>query len=344
MDFSHPIFIQWLKTAVNDQQYIIQRVEPLAGDAGFRRYARVYVQKDSVNSTFIVVISPPQLEKNARFISIALMLRQSGINASHILATELVLGFFLLKDMSSTHLQDVLKPNTIDMHYYPLFELLGSFYSLPQDKVNALGQYDYDILLHEMGLFKDWFVSEFLQLSLDESTDFVLKNTQHFIAYQCNLQPKVFVHRDFHCRNIMVCDDGYGVIDFQDALHGPYTYDFVSLVKDCYTVSPDEKIKKWMLQFYRQCVVHNIKQPIEINQFITDVTIMGLQRHIKVLGIFCRLYLRDGKSRYLCDLPTVYQYVVQAALSLPETREFGLWLKSLAEIFTQRLYSLIGMP
>ena len=254
-------------------------LRPASEDASFRRYFRV---DDAASATsFIVMDAPPDKEDTAPFIKVTQMLRDGDVHAPAIIASDPEQGFLLLED-------------------------LGTRTYLPP--------YDDAFLRTEMQLFDDWYADRHLGKPLTASQLDALAGIKQCLVDNSLLQPQVFVHRDYHSRNLMVLEhDNPGVIDYQDAMHGAITYDLVSLFKDCYIEWPRERVVGWV-----QTYLQRSSLDCSLEEFLRWFDLMGLQRHLKVLGIFCRLYYRDGKSQYLDDLPLVKRYVINTCALYPE--------------------------
>ncbi len=286
--------------------------KPLSGDAGFRRYFRLDSQP-----AVLAVYAPPETEKNAEFVRIATAWRKQGIRTPAILAADIERGFMLIEDFGAQSLSDILGGlrkvdiNTADMDtvkqaYEPILDSLLALQTAQFDL--ALPPYDTEVLKTEMALFPEWFVQSLLGLELSQQDEQSLHDALDWIVQQCVIQPEVTVHRDFHCRNIQIDQQGeVGLIDFQDAIQGPVTYDLVSLLKDCYQRWPSQWVNEQALA-YRARLPRSLQMQSD-KAFLRAFDLMGLQRHIKVLGIFARLALRDHKRAYLNDLPLVIAYV-----------------------------------
>ena len=198
-----------------------------------------------------------------------------------------------------------------------------------------------------MQLFSDWFCKAFLELELSDSEHAVVDQAMHFLEEAALSQPTVMVHRDFHSRNLMLLDDSavpaLGVIDFQDAVHGPYSYDVVSLLRDCYLRWEPETVNRWALAYWQAARADGLLADVSEAQFLRDFDLMGLQRHLKVMGIFCRLSLRDNKSQYLADIPLVSQYFLEVSRQYPELGDFVEWFNRRAmPVADQRLPKSAG--
>ncbi len=329
-------------------------LEMVSGDASFRRYFRMRLAADklsgsavpNVANSYILVDAPPEHEDCQRFVRVADAFRDAGLYAPVVHEVDYYLGFMLLQDFGdSLYLPALLQAQkTHDLPRASLLyeQAMSALLDLQQNCLAVdLPLYDKDLLHHELSLFDQWFCTAFLGLQLDPAEHALIERTYDFLEEAALMQPYVCVHRDYHSRNLMVRDDienqAPGVVDFQDAVAGPYTYDPVSLLRDCYIVWPDAQVQQWALQYLDQARSRGII-PDSLNEedFLRDFDLMGLQRHLKVLGIFCRLNLRDGKAQYLQDLPQVIAYVLRVAASYTELVEFTEW-------FRHRLLPLIAV-
>jgi len=287
----------WLQS-VSDTP--LANLRPASADASFRRYFRV---DDAAGNSFIVMDAPPEKEDTAPFIHITGLIRGVGVNSPAILAQDIEQGFLLLSDLGNRTYLDHLQRQS-DILYSDAIDALISMQGI-QDGLPA---YDSDKLLTEMGLFEQWYVGRHLESALSEAQQAVLNDTMQLLVDNALQQPQVFVHRDYHSRNLMLTDDNSpGVIDFQDAVIGAITYDLVSLFKDCYIEWPRQRIETWLDEYLSKSGLD-----ADHDSFIRWFDLMGVQRHLKVLGIFCRLYYRDGKAQYLDDLPLTHKYVIDA--------------------------------
>ena len=299
-------------------------LQSLAGDAGFRRYFRVLGQP-----SLIAVDSPPEKEKNQAYIAVSLAFQRCGIVTPKIVAVDFANGFFLLEDFGLRLLQPELTsenpPAAVAERYSQAETVLREIQCVaPESRVFPL--YDAHELQVEMDLFVKWFVAELLGQSLDKNEQRMLRELCEDLIRSALEQPQVVVHKDFHSRNLMLLEDNrIGLIDFQDALVGPITYDLVSLLKDCYLHLPADQVEQRALDFKRTLEADKRLETMTDQEFLCSFDKMGLQRHIKVLGIFARLSLRDGKSSYLNDLPLVIRYTLETAQSYPQTQAFYSW-------------------
>ena len=296
----------------------------VSGDASFRRYFR---WSSGDGHSWIAVDAPPEHENSLQFVKVAEMLQ--SVNAPRVLAKDLEQGFMLLSDLGDQLYLPLLKQAQEDDHQKKANDLycraIDSLCHIQEIPASDLPDYDKELLLSEMELFRDWFLQKHLGLELTADEHRLLDKTFEYLVRSAQEQPQVFVHRDFHSRNIMQCDgDKPGIIDFQDAVRGPLTYDLLSLLRDCYIQWTPQQVEYW-IDYY----LERTPAVLEKTQFIQWFDWMGLQRHIKVAGIFCRLNYRDGKAGYLKDIPLTLTYILQQAENYPDMSEFHQWLKDI---------------
>ena len=326
---------KWIQQTLNKRSDIVLDggllLIPLSGDAGFRRYYRL----NSKPSLLAVTASANSgtSESAAYFATLSHSLRQSRIAVPNVLTYQADDNYMLLEDFGDRIFFNELNDNTTDYLYRKALTELIKLQKIPRDRVN-IPRYSQPILGSEMEFFREWFVGKLLGYSLSMQEQRMIDCTFTFLEQQALAQPQVFVHRDYHSRNLLVRQDKpLGIIDFQDAALGPVTYDLVSLLKDCYIRWPRERVLLWVENFWRQTGVkesgYNVNLNANLDKFITWFDWMGLQRHIKVLGTFARLYLRDGKPGYLDDLPLVVTYVEETladySVSEPASADFADW-------------------
>ena len=297
-------------------------LEALAGDAGFRRYYRL-----NTTPSMIAVDSPPSKENNLAYAKISLALNTRGIRRPHLYAVDFSRGFFLLEDLGEQLLQPLLSAETVTNLYSQAELMLLKIQKSPLDH-DVFPTYDKAILTQEFDLFATWFVKELLGISLDKPAKSMLNKLCNDLITSALSQPQVIVHRDYHSRNLMFLEDQkLAVIDFQDAVIGPITYDLVSLLKDCYVCWPVELVELRALSYKQQLEDSGLVAAMDDETFMRWFDLMGLQRHIKVMGVFARLALRDGKTGYLQDIPLVVAYVVDIFKRYPEVAAFGQWFE-----------------
>jgi N-acetylmuramate 1-kinase len=281
-----------------------------SADASFRQYFRVSNNQDG--KTYIVMDAPPDKEDCRPFIQVTDLLRSVGVNAPAIIALDMAQGFLLLDDLGSKPYLDHLNADTAEKLYIDAIDAL-----IRMQTIDAiLPAYDAKFLQTEMDLFETWYLNRHLDVQLSETQQAALASICKLLIENAEQQPQVFVHRDYHSRNLMITDENNpGVIDYQDAMIGPITYDLVSIFKDCYIEWPRDKVEHWLdLYLARLTPTFFIEKDTLLRWF----DLMGVQRHLKVLGIFARLNYRDGKSQYLNDLPLTLKYVIDACDRYPE--------------------------
>ncbi len=305
----------------NDESAVLSMV---SGDASFRRYYRLSLPGDM---HFIAVHAPPDKEDNPAFIAVQQRMMAADLRVPGLLGWDLQRGFLLQEDFGDALLRPALDNlAAADRYYQQAFGSLLKMQAMPL-AAGDLPDYDRGRLLEEMALFPHWFAEQLLGYTLSEDDWQMLARLFERLAARAEAQPQGFVHRDFHSRNIMLLADGeLGLIDFQDAVRGPLSYDLVSLLRDCYVHWPQAQVRDWALAFRCQAQDAGIAVPAP-EAFLQDFDWMGLQRHIKVLGIFARLKLRDGKSAYLDDLPLVMAYTLSVAREYAACRDFVAWFE-----------------
>lgn len=320
----------------------------VSGDASFRRYFRYTANGRS----WIAMDAPPEKEDSTGFIKIARQWFQQGIRVPEIIALDLQQGFLLLSDFGDRLLLAALNPNAPDQvqgdqYYLKAMHILCRIQSIDAES-SMLPHYDSKLLQTEMALFKNWLLEAKLGLSLSEKQSTDLQHCFDYLEQRALAQTQVVVHRDYHARNLMICDDNeLGVLDFQDAVIGAVTYDLVSLLRDCYIVWPEQAVENWCRAFYElsQSTESRTIMPSSFEEFKEDFDLMGLQRHIKVAGIFCRLSIRDGKHGYLNDIPRTLDYILRVSHSLIKRNPQRFHcLLPLVQIIEQDVYSRVLSP
>lgn len=328
---------EWTQTWLGRQQQWSQPVGDLqvvSGDASFRRYFRQPLKI----STLIAVDAPPEKEDCGPFVAIARSLHGHGLCVPEVLAWSSQEGFMLLTDLGDTLLRDELADDTVSTLYGAAMTALVQMQSCPAPADYFLPSYDRERLLTEMRLLSDWFIPKFLSLSLSDEQAQTLEQQFALIAGRVTEQPTVFVHRDYHSRNLMLTPTGeLGIIDFQDAVRGPITYDLASLLRDAYVVWPAADVARWVQQFRDELIANNALSPlVSAEQFQAWFDWMAAQRHLKVVGIFARLSLRDGKHGYLADIPLVYRYLLDEIADYAELQPLHQLLISLLPAYLAR--------
>ena len=319
--------LEQLRAWLSDQPGLrLDTLQQIAGDASFRRYYRV---ADTDGCTRVVMDAPPEHEDCRPFVDVTARLESAGVHVPHIHARDFDRGFLLLEDLGDIQYLDRLDENSAARLYGDALHALLAFQaSAPSD---GLPLYDESLLRFEMELFRDWLCSRHLGLELDAQENAMLDSVFKRLVDNALEQPQLFVHRDYHSRNLMLTDSNSpGIIDFQDAVRGPITYDLVSLLKDAYIRWPLDQVDRWVADYAKQALESGLISAEQESHFQRWFDLMGLQRHIKVAGIFARLYRRDGKAGYLADIPLVLDYILEMA---ERYREFS----GLADLITARV-------
>ncbi|QFT53356.1 aminoglycoside phosphotransferase family protein [Microbulbifer sp. THAF38] len=326
-DLRRETLTRWVGRALDTESPI--ELAKLTGDAGFRRYFRT-----STEPRLIAVDSPPERTNPARFIALADYLRRNGVHTPMVMAADTTNGYLLLEDLGDTQLFNVLSHDSVEGLYAEVMSELLSLQQIPREE-GLFPDYSQELLLTEMHIMPEWLVGKLLGYSLNEAENRLLQDTFQQLLESAASQPQTLVHRDYHSRNLMVRGgERPGIVDFQDAVWGPITYDLVSLLRDCYISWPRQRVERWALAYAATAEAAGVLEPVDPKEFIKWFDWMGLQRHIKVLGLFPRLSLRDGKQNYLGDLPLVIRYVLEVADRYEELKPFAQW-------FEQQLLPLI---
>ncbi|MFT5445259.1 MAG: aminoglycoside/choline kinase family phosphotransferase [Gammaproteobacteria bacterium] len=288
-------------------------VAPASSDASFRRYFR-FAHGDQSR---IVMDAPPPQEDCHPFVQVTAVLREAGLNVPQIFAADLIQGFLLLSDLGDEVYLDCLNDNNCDVLYHDAIKALVRMQS--RGDVSSLPAYCHDKLHDEMQLFVDWFCVRHLQIDCSGEALAVLENAFELLIHEAQVQPQVFVHRDYHSRNLMRTDhENPGILDYQDAVLGPIGYDLVSLLRDVYVRWPESQIDQWLAFYHQLASEENLLDNASIATFTRWFDLLGIQRHLKIAGIFARLNYRDGKARYLDDIDLTLAYLLDVAGRYPE--------------------------
>ncbi|AGA92186.1 aminoglycoside phosphotransferase [Thioflavicoccus mobilis 8321] len=285
---------------------------PASNDASFRRYWRLWHGERSL----IAMDAPPEKEDSARFVRIAEMLRAIGLDVPEILAADLEQGFLLISDLGRASYLDVLDEASVGRLYGEALDALVVLQA--RAPRTGLPPYDEALLRRELGIFTEWLLDGLLGRSAAEIEGGPLAAVWDHLVANALEQPRVCVHRDFHSRNLMASAPGPGILDFQDAVIGPVTYDLVSLLRDCYIAWPPERVEEWARGYLDRAQQAGILRPGDEDRFTRWMDLMGIQRHLKAAGIFARLKLRDARPGYLGDIPRTLGYVMTVAPAYPE--------------------------
>lgn len=304
--------IDWLE---NDLLLAVNHCERISGDASFRRYFRI----STPEGDFMVMDAPPEKENLNAFIRIAELLTHFQVHVPAIYKKNLHDGFLLLEDFGSEHFLDSLSNDTADALYQYAFDSLFTLQTKASLRNCELPRYNRELLQRELTIFDEWFLQNLLDIEIPRA---IWHEVCQLLVNSALEQPTICVHRDYHSRNLMILNhDSLGVIDFQDAVIGPITYDLVSLLRDCYIAWSEEQVQYWLAQYYQRLIEVQLID-CDLAQFKRWFDLMGLQRHLKAIGIFSRLYLRDDRDGYLTNIPRTLDYVTTVAANYPELAEF----------------------
>jgi len=293
---------------------LVDSLRPASADASFRRYFRVDTQS---GQSLIVMDAPPPQEDVRPFVKVAELFSATGVSVPTVLAQDTERGFLLLSDLGSTTYLKQLNPDTAHKLYLDAIDALIQLQV--QSRAGVLPVYDRELLHRELMLFPDWYVTRHLKATLSDAQSADLNRVFDMLLANNLAQAQVYVHRDYHSRNLMVMDKGNpGILDFQDAVYGPITYDLVSLLRDAYIQWDEELVLDWTIRYWERARKAGLPVSHDVDAFYRDFEFMGLQRHLKVLGIFARLYHRDGKDGYLNDIPLVMDYTRKTAYRYKE--------------------------
>ncbi len=319
------------------------RISVASADASFRRYFRASHGRRTSERTWIVMDAPPEKEDSRPYINVAGMLADAGVNAPKVIAQNLAEGFLLLSDLGhctylATLAQTGSTGRSADLLYRDALTTLVRMQTGCASRVGELPAYDAALLKREMELFPKWFIGNHLGLTIDAAERGLFASVFAILTDSALEQPRVFVHRDYHSRNLMATDSAIhgpnpGVLDFQDAVWGPITYDLVSLLRDCYIAWPIERVHAWLCD-YRDRARQAGLDVGDDAQFLRWFDLMGVQRHLKAIGIFARLAHRDGKRGYLNDIPRTLNYIRAVLPAYPE-------MQSLAQFIDMRIVPLL---
>lgn len=327
-DIRAKLIQDWLK---DDLGLEITDFQTASSDASFRRYFRVTHSQGQ----HIVMDAPPDLEDIRPFIKVATLLENSQVNVPHIHQQNLAQGFLLLEDFGSQNLLDQLNSDNASTLYESALDELLKLQTNTCIETSDLPHYDADLLRRELTLFYEWFAQKLLGKTISET---IQTSLNRFLISSALEQPQVCVHRDYHSRNLMYREnEAPGVIDFQDAVIGAITYDLVSLLRDCYISWTQPQLDEWIKDYFQRLTEAGLID-CSLEKFNRWFDLMGLQRHLKAIGIFARLNLRDSKSGYLKDIPRTMNYVVQVCQKYPELADFYAYLQAeILPIYQEKL-------
>ncbi|HYS56916.1 MAG TPA: phosphotransferase [Burkholderiales bacterium] len=315
---------RWLAATLGSDDFSIA---PASDDASFRRYLRI--RRGAAQASLVAMDAPPDKENCGPFVHVAHLLAEAGVHVPKIHAQDLEQGFLLLSDLGTTTYLDALDEHNAGRLYEDALDALLRIQRA--SRPGLLPDYDRELLEKELRLFPDWYVARQLQRELDAQQLQTLEKAFSSILDNNLGQPQVFVHRDYHSRNLMVCEPCPGILDFQDAVYGPITYDLVSLLRDAYIGWDEERVIDWAIRYWEKARAAGLPVPGDFADFYRDFEWMGAQRQLKVLGIFARLSFRDGKHGYLKDQPLVMSYLRRTCERYRELAALGRLLGELEQ-------------
>jgi N-acetylmuramate 1-kinase len=323
----------WLATLPRELDPRIDTLRPASADASFRRYFRL----DAAGGTLIAMDAPPAQEDSRPYVHVAGLLHAAGLNAPHILAQDLAQGFLLLSDLGSETYLHVLNDDNAAPLFTDAIDALVRWQLA--SRAGELPAYDAALLARELALFPDWYVARHLQYTLTDAQRAVLERTNRLLIDAALAQPSVYVHRDYMPRNLMVSTPNPGILDFQDAVIGPITYDIVSLLRDAFISWDEERVIDWAVRYWERARKASLPVAADFGEFYRAFEWMGLQRHLKVLGIFARINYRDGKPQYLADTPRFIRYVRAVTQRYRELKPLALLIDELEGVAVRAGYT-----
>ncbi|MFL9709167.1 aminoglycoside phosphotransferase family protein [Methylobacillus sp. Pita1] len=303
---------EWLNQGLQGKPY---HLTTASADASFRRYFRVHLAD---GDTLVAMDAPPPQEDCRPFVKVAALFEQAGLNVPKVLAQDVENGFLLLTDLGTQTFLDVLNEDNADALFRDAIDALVTWQLA--SKPGVLPEYDEALLRRELSLFPDWYVARHLNIELSESQRGTLENAFSTIVRYNLAQPSVYVHRDYMPRNLMISSPSPGILDFQDAVYGPISYDVASLFKDAFISWEEERVLDGAIRYWEKARKAGLPVRPDFGDFYRDFEWMGLQRHLKVLGIFARINYRDGKPKYLADTPRFMNYVRQVCVRYGELK------------------------
>lgn len=325
--------LDWLQQVPLLKEARFEHPTPASSDASFRRYYRIILEHPTTEAPYrslIIMDAPPEHENCEPFIQVSQQMLGYGLLVPKVLEQDLRQGFLLLTDLGNETYLSSLNADTVEQLYRNALNALVTLQVRGHDASLELPEYSEALLRQEMGLFSEWLCGTHLQRTFDNRTTSIWQNVQSRLVDAALAQPKVYVHRDYHSRNLMVSDSDIhspGILDFQDAVRGPLTYDAVSLLRDCYIRWPFEQVREWQRAYFLMLVEQRLLSRDEWTSFLEAMDLMGIQRHLKAAGIFARLYHRDGKEGYLGDLPRTLGYISEVGRCYQPFWSFADWVE-----------------
>jgi N-acetylmuramate 1-kinase len=322
VDFRRDALARWLESPLHGASFTLT---PASEDASFRRYFRASLAD---GRSYVAMDAPPGKEDCRPFLHVAQLLRDAGVNAPQVHAADLEQGFLLLSDLGQRTYLQALDPANAAALFADATESLLRWQLATRP--GELPPYDEALLRREMSLFPEWYIGKHLKKSLSAEQAARLESIFALLVQSALAQPAVYVHRDYMPRNLMVCEPNPGVLDFQDAVLGPITYDVVSLLRDAFVSWPEEQVLDWGVRYWEKARAARLPVPADFAEFWRAFEWMGLQRHLKVLGIFARINYRDGKPKYLADTPRFLDYAFSVSRRYNELAPLARLLDALA--------------
>ncbi|MEE9254027.1 MAG: phosphotransferase [Pseudomonadales bacterium] len=319
--------VQWVRqslTARGESIASSAALEPIAADASFRHFFRIRTS----SRTFIAVDSPPERENNEQYVRLSQFYLAAELRVPEVLDADLEAGFLLVNDLGTRLMHDVINEHNADALYERALNDVIRIQRMPATS-DVVPPYERERLQMELSLFTEWLLEAFLELELDEDEQALVAQTAATLVDAVDAQPKVCVHRDFHSRNLVMGDAGeIGIVDFQDSLIGAYTYDPVSLLRDCYLTWPEPRIQRWAQEYHRRALDVGHSFVPDLDRFLYDFDLTGVQRHLKAVGIFARLHLRDGRDALLQYIAPVLRHLIRVSAARTELAPLGALIES----------------
>jgi N-acetylmuramate 1-kinase len=322
VDFRRDALARWLESQLHGASFSLT---PASEDASFRRYFRAALDE---GRSYVVMDAPPGKEDCRPFVRVARLLREAGVNAPQVHAADLEQGFLLLSDLGTKSYLQALGPASAPALFSDAIDSLVRWQLA--SRPGELPPYDEALLRREMNLFPEWYIGKHLKKSLAADQARSLESIFGLLVQSALAQPCVYVHRDYMPRNLMVCEPNPGVLDFQDAVHGPITYDAVSLLRDAFISWEEAQVLDWSVRYWERARAAGLPVQADFAEFWRAFEWMGLQRHLKVLGIFARINYRDGKPKYLEDTPRFLGYAFSVSRRYKELAPLARLLDALA--------------
>jgi hypothetical protein len=300
----------------------LSTLNAITGDASFRRYYRL----NCAGKSFIVMDSDPHKVNNTPYVLLNNVFTQQGFLLPTIIASDEQQGFFILSDLGSTHLADMLDDENRFEYYQQLISLSARWAKTPASE--AMPAYNKDFIALELNIFSQWLVNDFISIKFNSEQHAMWQASCEQLCNAMLAQPTVTMHRDYHSRNIMHSHGEWAIIDYQDAVRGPLCYDLVSLLRDCYFKLSESELNNLLEFGYKEFSSQGLMVNTSFSKFEYWFDLTGLQRHLKAAGIFCRLYLRDGKTGYFDNILPTLEYIIEVGAKYPELHALSGWIEN----------------